>query len=411
MYHYDDQTVTQMAYGDIFSLCHEEEGFPDRAYIEHLNVESLFVDGILNRIHKLGYMGADDDAAQAVSFIDKLCHEANVSINRQTIKNWFAKGRADSSANGRNNIYQLCFALKMDAAQTAGFFLKCYLERPFNFKQLNEAIYFYCLNTGRTFSQARELLAKAECMPAIENPLAEDVTEQIGRDILLIQDDSELLRYLQENQTGFARQNKTATKVVRQLLEACMRDANQAAQSYLFYEEQGEVKTIDDLLRVIYGYSARATRQVKKQDAAGKEVSVTEPIYSESIAASSFPELIRRNFPQRQQFENIDKGKASYDVIRKALIILQFYHFYAEAKNKKADISNLMNGFVTETDQILQECGYVQLYWRNPFDWMIGYCADALDPLEELRHLIWEFYLQKFDCDDFSGIVPENRAR
>lgn len=411
MYHYDDQTVTQMAYGDIFALCHEEECFPDRAYIEHLNTESLLADGILNRIHRLGYTGADDDAVQAAAFVEKLCREAGVSLSRQTVKNWFVKGRADSSANGRNNIYQLCFALKLDAAQTAEFFLKCYLERPFNFKQMNEAIYFYCLNTGREFSRAQELLAAAEHAPEVDNPLAEDVTEQIGRDILLIRDDSALLRYLQDNRAGFSQQNKTATRMVRQLLEACLKDANQAVQSYLFFEEQGEVKTVDDLLSVIYGYSARATRQVKKRDAAGKEVSATEPLYSESIAASSFPELIRRNFPQRQQFENIDKGKASYDVIRKALVILQFYHFYAGAKNQKADISNLMDEFVTETDQILQECGYVQLYWRNPFDWMIGYCADAPDPLEELRHLIWEFYLQKFDCDDFSGAVPENRAR
>ena len=411
MYHYDDQTVTQMAYGDIFALCHEEEGFPDRAYIEHLNETSLFTEGILDRIHRLGYMGADDDTVQMVSFVGKLCQDAGVSLSRQTIKNWFVKGKADSSANGRNNIYQLCFALKMDAVQTAEFFLKCYLERPFNFKQLNEAIYFYCLNTGRNFSKARVLLAEAECAPAVENPMAEDVTEQIGRDILLIQDDPTLLRYLQDNQAGFAQQNKTATKMVQQLLEACMKDANQSVQSYLFYEEQGEVKTVDDLLSVIYGYSARATRQIKRRNADGKEVSITENIYSESIAASAFPELIRRNFPQRQQFENIDKGKASYDVIRKALIILQFYHFYAEAKNQGADISNLMDEFVTETDQVLEECGYVQLYWRNPFDWIIGYCADAPDPLEELQHLIWEFYLQKFDAEDFHEKGPENSAK
>ena len=401
MYHYEDQTATQMAYGDIFSLCHEEDGFPDRTYIEHLNVVSLFTDGILKRIRELGYTGDDGDTTQMASFVMQLCQEAGVSLSPQTIKNWLGKGRADSSANGRNNIYQLCFALKMDASQAAEFFLKCYLERPFNFKQLNEAVYFYCLNTGRDLTEANELIKKAEQQPLTENPFAEDVTEQIGRDILSIQDDQELLRYFKENRAGFSQQNKTAAEMVRQLIDACMKDANQAVQTYLFYEEQGEVKTVDDLLSVIYGYSARATRQVRKHDAEGKEIVSTEKIYKESIAASSFPELIRRNFPQRQQFENIDKKKASYDVIRKALIILQFYHFYASAKNQKADISNLMDEFVTETDQVLNECGYVQLYWRNPFDWMIGYCADAPDPLEELRHLIWEFYLQDLGPDEF----------
>ena len=48
---------------------------------------------------------------------------------------------------------------------------------------------------------------------------------------------------------------------------------------------------------------------------------------------------------------------------------------------------------------------------HRTFDWMIGYCADAPDPLEELRHLIWEFYLQKFDCDNFSENDTQGCAR
>lgn len=400
MYHYEDQAATKLACGDIFALCHEQEGFPDRAYIEHLNEVSLFTDGVLTQIRKLGYAGADGDTDQTTSFVNALCQEAGVKLSRQTVKNWLVKGKADSSANGRNNIYQLCFALKMDARQTAEFFLKCYLERPFNFKQLNEAIYFYCLNTGKDFAKAQELIAEVENSPEIENPFAEDLTEQIGRDILTIRDDRALVRYLQENQGGFALQNKTATEAIRKLIEACKKDATQACQTYLFHEEHGETTTIDDLLSVIYGYSARATRQTVQKDETGKEVTVSQNVYGESIAVSSFPDLIRRNFPQRQQFENIDKGKASYDVIRKALIMLQFYHFFADAKNKKADISNLFDEFTTEMDEVLAECGYVQLYWRNPYDWMIGYCADASDPLEELRNLIWEFYLKKFDPDE-----------
>ena len=46
-----------------------------------------------------------------------------------------------------------------------------------------------------------------------------------------------------------------------------------------------------------------------------------------------------------------------------------------------------------ELQTVLAECGYVQLYWRNPFDWMIGYCAMSLNPLDTLRDLIEEYYL------------------
>lgn len=44
-------------------------------------------------------------------------------------------------------------------------------------------------------------------------------------------------------------------------------------------------------------------------------------------------------------------------------------------------------------NSLLNECGYVRLYWKNPYDWMIGHCAASEKPLERLRELIDEFYL------------------
>ena len=59
----------------------------------------------------------------------------------------------------------------------------------------------------------------------------------------------------------------------------------------------------------------------------------------------------------------------------------------------------LFDEFVDETNELLARCGYVQLYWRNPYDWMFGYCANAIDsdedPLDQFRMLIEELYLNK----------------
>ena len=104
--------------------------------------------------------------------------------------------------------------------------------------------------------------------------------------------------------------------------------------------------------------------------------------------------MIKRNWPQREQFAQIlEKKTASYDVIRRALIMLTFYDFAANATVSDALEYGIFDEFTDEMNTVLAECGYVQLYWRNPFDWMIGYCAMSLNPLGALRDLIDEYYL------------------
>jgi hypothetical protein len=170
-------------------------------------------------------------------------------------------------------------------------------------------------------------------------------------------------------------------------------------------DEKISAGNVDELLRIIYGYGARAEENDQK-------------VHKQSISKSNFPDLIKRNWPQREQFQQIlDKKTASYDTIRRALIMLGFYDFFANAmvKQKEAEqkkrktgtkitvpivAEGLFDEFETEMNTILSECGYVQLYWRNPFDWMIGYCAQAIDPLGQLRDLIDEYYLSSSSvCD------------
>ena len=134
------------------------------------------------------------------------------------------------------------------------------------------------------------------------------------------------------------------------------------------------------------------SREIQKKKNNGKPV--TESVYKKSISKSNFPELIKRNWPQREQFAQIlEKKTASYDVIRRALIMLTFYDFTANATVNHALEYGIFDEFVDEMNTVLSDCGYVQLYWRNPFDWMIGYCAISSNPLGTLRDLIEEYYL------------------
>ncbi len=386
---YESSKATQLAQNEFFKYDFENIELPGKEYIDALNNTSFFTDKLIERIRKSGYDGDLCDTNQLASYVLNRCKIEDISISRQNITNWLSGGTPASSSAGRDNVYKLCFALGMNEMQTGEFFLKAYLERPYNYKNVTESVYYFCLKNKLSYTKATEILQKIEEIPLVDKKDADDVTEIIGCAVDSICDEKALIEFLSENRTSFSKQNKTATSAINTLLSECMKLAPDEYSITNPHEDNIKVTNVDELLNVIYGYSARATEGFEEKN--GK--AVPKAVYKESISESKFPELIKKNFPQRQQFENIDKNKASYDVIRKALVMLNFYHFFADATISGADLeSGLFDEFIAEMNEVLEKCGYVQLYWRNPYDWMIGYCACSPSPLAELRDLIYEYY-------------------
>lgn len=390
---YSDGEKTQLAFDELFSLDYEPEALPAKEYMDSLNDLKLFSERIIKRIRILGYDG-EEEVNKIVAYILKRCENEKIQISRQNITNWLTKGFPSSSEHGRENVYRLCFALQMNAEETKEFFLKAYLERPFNFKNLHESVYYYCLKHAKTYQEALQIISRIEGIPVRENIYADDVTEEIGRAIDRVKNEEELINYLVENRSGFTVQNQTATEQIKQLLDKCLEFLVEDKELVLPKQNRNgkKIKNIDELLTVMYGYSARATCGYEEKN--GKRI--PKSVYIKSISESAFPELIRRNFPQRQQFENILKGKATSDVIRKALIMLTFFHYFADAMIRGENVeAGFFDEFTDELNYRLATCGYVQLYWRNPYDWMIGCCACALNPLDELRKFIEVYYLER----------------
>lgn len=386
---YESSKATQLAHDEFFKYDFENIELPGKEYIDALNNASYFTDKLIEQIQKSGYTGESNDISQAASYVLNRCKTENISISRQNITNWLSGGTPASSSSGRDNVYKLCFALGMNEKQTGEFFLKAYLERPYNYKNITESVYYFCLKNKLSYTKATEILQKIEESPLDDKKEAVDATEIIGRAVDSICNEKALIEYLSENRASFSKQNKTAISAINTLLSECMKLAPDEYSITNPHEDNIKVTNVDELLNVIYGYSARATEGFEEKN--GK--AVPKAVYKESISESKFPELIKKNFPQRQQFENIGKNKASYDVIRKALVMLNFYHFFADATISGADLeSGLFDEFVAEMNEVLEKCGYVQLYWRNPYDWMIGYCACSPSPLAELRDLIYEYY-------------------
>lgn len=177
---------------------------------------------------------------------------------------------------------------------------------------------------------------------------------------------------------------------------------------------KGDVKKItsdEQLLQEIYGFHAR------KQES-GK--SVYEGY------AFQFPEYVAKNFPQFTQLQAIrdPQKEMSDDAARKALILLEFYSFFADLqgkllKDKKearfgnlkedndeagdgADGKKTVNPFeeyISDARKALNGCGFGSLYVRNPYDWIFLHCAkmqeQGIDPLQELQAFTMDFWQQK----------------
>ena len=56
------------------------------------------------------------------------------------------------------------------------------------------------------------------------------------------------------------------------------------------------------------------------------------------------------------------------------------------------EIEKDLDDFYIETSNTLAKCGFVQMYARNPFDWLILYCAKSTDPLDAFRELLMQRY-------------------
>ena len=390
MMEYENNSATQMAEDELWELEYNYDDVPAKEYIEKLDNFNTFREYIYIYAKRNGFAGDESDVDSLAKFVVNLSVKANAILELPTMRNWLKKTRPSGNEDGREKVYRLCFAFGMNATQTKEFFLKAYLERPFNYKEINEAVYFFCMNNGKGYADAVRIIAmvkdaieKSKTDNSYENPDAVSVTEQIGNDIYEMTTEEDVIKYLVENSPGFGEKNKSAKAKIQKFFEECKELAEKEYQ--FFYEDKITVKNIDELLNRITGYAARETENGEK-------------VYKKSISSreSKLPTLVKRNFPQREQFKQIEKGDPSSDVVRKFLILLNFYHFYADAfvKDKKALENGMYYEFIDDINGTLAECGYVQLYLRNPYDWIFLYCAAlAKNPIDEFRSIIREFYL------------------
>ena len=371
------------------SLLWEDYSFLDEDYSDEYLLTypfKSFSDGLTEIILKHGYTGNLDSVEDKANFVKECCQKNNVSLNIANIRRWFQNKRPISSEKSRELVFRLCFGLDMNIEEVTEFFLKVYFECPFNFRNHEEVIYYFCFVNHLDYISAAELKNKADLiLKQSESEKSEyEFTFAIGSELKKIHTEQELLDYIRKNSSEFLVNNSTALKNAKKLLEECTALAADDFERHNFHDEE------------ILHYSKKKSNVDLFLDVF-LDINMTTYSGENSFAKLSvFPELIKSNFPLKMQLSKIKNGKQiSYDAMRKALIVLNFYDYFAKLslENKDNYTEQDFELFVEETNDLLISCGYPPFYIRNPFDWLIMHCANNCCPLDELRNAFARYFV------------------
>lgn len=413
-----DNTKTVLAMDKIYFESPEswEEGlFDSTEYAMELDSRNPVLEGVCNR---LGINNTE------IKIIIKELNKRYRAIGIEegvpkSVKNWLSGTPVNPAY--RTNLYNLCLALELNLEETIEFFLKNYLTIPFNYKDRIDAIYFYGISNQLNYHTIKEMIIE---FGDDDNQItkSDEKTEMIGGNIAEIDDLEIFKEYLKQHTYSKKDQYNTAVKEINDLIienaryaeiERCLKPELKKARE----DKEGNLGTVSSLFRnsdkdnniniagllyIIYGYDNQDRYSSHKA-----KISKCE----------SLPKAFRENFPNDIEISRIIRKEASPDVYRKAIIIMKFYNYFCSNlimsiygtdqvsdKLKKImsiqeyrerdseEIEKDLDDFYIETSNTLAKCGFVQMYARNPFDWLILYCAKSTDPLDAFRELLMQRY-------------------
>ena len=327
-----------------------------------LEARPVFLEGVSARLSLLGVACAAEDTELMLTEVKRRYKELLDFSCPRTVQEWI-KGTTPGVTNRKNN-YDLCYALEMDFQQTAVFFQKHYLTMPFNVKSSVDAVFMYALYHKKPYSEVTELLEKSNGFVSQEN--AHTSTSQILAMILDIDDAEKFLRYLSEQCYDNEQQFQLARSIIS--------DEIKRVRTFLLRYEADRVLSLERLnsmtIEALLGYKYQSGSKKSKD--------------------SKLPKRFTESLPNDVTLGKIVNGDvASYDLLRKTLMLLKFYNFYYEVDNSDPNTigGNLMD-FYEELNGVLISCGFAQLYVRHPFDCLLLYCANSYDPIDTLYCVI-----------------------
>lgn len=354
-----------------------------------------------------GFNGDASNTNEKVCYLKAKFKEAEIPAPRD-IKRWFTEDKGI----GPDTAYQICFAFNLGIEGTRDFFRRVYFERAFDYHSITEAVYYYCMRNALSYSDALDIIAQ---MPkakttAIKTDKEILYTGTIADFIDGAKTPAELVAYVNDHIEQFGYNNVTATKHIQQLWAALSCKEGLAykegklldkAFNYNIGEdiEKDDLYTVvgeegDSIWRIfaqIVGLDRRQTTQLGTNR-------TLKPLLENNALLPSFAE---DSFPDRNGIELIIKGKhVSHERIRKTLILLEFYTYWANAivahNNALWEATDIdAERCIDKINRYLIDAGYPELYPGNPYDWIFMWAVKDMWPLMTFRDHMRALYAHK----------------
>lgn len=389
--------------------------FEEEDYLEELKKASelfrTFDKALDSFIVNHGYDGDLLNVDEKVSFITGKLKAAGVPVPRN-IKKWYSEHKRIE----RKTAFQLCFAFGLQVDEVDDFLRRVCLTRGFDCHDVEEVVYFFALKNGLSYEDTVDVLSKVTIVKP-DRVAKDDIvyTEFIAEEIDDIETAEELILYLNENVDKFGYNNATAYEIIRSIWnDISKEDGIALREKRLLYvafdkdtndeqleedndKKRKERKRMDDSLWEIYlqilGLSGNYTDKIYKDRSIKSILKDNELLHP----------LAEDSFPDRDGLNKILNGEhVSYERVRKLLILLVFYKFWA---NKALCSNHYVAGYgdadrcITTINDILVDAGYPMLYPGNPYDFIIFFSVNADNPLMTFREFMQEMFFNKMDSN------------
>lgn len=374
----------------------EDEDF--RARLLEVNRSFRTFDAALDEfIARHGYTGKLSDTDAKIGYIRRRFSVAAIPIDTRIIKKWFLEHKRGTD---RNIAFQFCFAFGLNLDETQSFFRQVYLQRGIDCHDIREAIYYYCISHGMSYTQAQALIDKAPEAKKGNTALDGDVlfTGSIIKELDRFRSADELMAFLSANREQFGYNNATAYSYLNQLWTQISAPDGLANREEALRHPKREPKknrSVWEVYLQIFGYLEYDENDSDTPLFPMENDRTLRPLLKENDLIHP---VAGYAFPDRQGLEGILRGvHQSFETVRKTMILLSFYRFWAALSVKEQSSPYYakpldLDRCRTNINRLLTDSGYPMLYEGNPFDWIFLYAAQDDAPLETFRAFMQELY-------------------
>ena len=395
-----------------------------------------FDEGLCQIIFQKDFIGDKNNPYEIANYLISKLRAINSTIEDSTVLSWFIstpsktyKSRPKIEPGSRLKIYEICFALNLSFDETVWFFEHVYYDRPFNCHTIEEAVFYYAFKHNINYSKAKAIINEIYSTHSsfVSNNVETNYTQFIQDNLDNFNSIDELKLFLSANKDDFNHWNQSALTTLNFLVSQLiglpsskndidtLKRTLKRSSSTIFKINVDDYKHCGLLIQeIIFDAQSQTNEPVSlyildtiNNKNTRKNTFILERLLCTSSGLKKniqIPYIVRNNFPSKKTFSDIlSKEKISisksYDSIRKAIILLDFYYFWINVKldtQSQLKHDELIHIYRDEADNSLYNCGYNKLYEGNPYDWIFLCSIQNKEPLAYFRSCITELLPEDF---------------